>query len=1045
PEFDEHGARIAKDIKDVDSAPEQTKADGEADSLVEIKDDGDISKQHPIDEAALELRQGFPPEAPPSTPTADHVASRGGGGDDASGRGGDGSAERAEPEVTRQQEASRRPPAQYLIPRDHWPDDQCDEHEGRGWEVIIVKRSGEWALCKFVSARTAEGVPYADEWRRIKDLIPLSVEEPAAVPVPVAPPTHAGKSEEPLTAPMQPMPRSEVAPTPVPIGPFDDPVPNEFTKPAPGETNPMREPTRPTRERQQPVRLGYPAVTAVFGDRLTGLPPMEPRDTVCGGVAGEVLAFAARPAFEIGYSVAALAASYAEAAGVGFDVYSPRMPIDALYVETTHGADRLVAEAFDLAESLGEPMMLAAEREIRTAYEASPTELQRATMISCDHALVVAEYGSTSPQAILVRETYAVAMVDAACHGVVVPPLDPLLRVASGERLGEDVSMAAAFDGDLSGAFIHRFDISPGEELFGLAKARSNPDTYSERQMRGPEWDTPKQLEVAKIVRLGAKTDVAADDPSVKGMQVNEFTWVGRDKRGPDGTVSKKNARCAARGDMDKGRLDITSNDKTAPVARNTSMMDFDAVGCLRRMHMCDYDVPGAYLQGEQQPHEQRLYRPPVGFRTYDERGVAILWLSNHPFYGQTDAGAIWNRTINETLTSEKPPHGCGFARCPNDPSVYGMNVSDGELGGQVNNTLYVDDGRLSWDPGKAAADKAAEVKTKLSKAYGITFGKDDPEETHFLGANIIRSKDRCVTSIRATSYIDLQVKRYADGDVSSPKFPAHWSTLPADETLVREWEAAMATRTPASPELTKRYGSLFGSLLHATKFRPEISAALGLLGSCLTFPTEKLYECLMHVLVYLGRSRSMGTTFSAHVPGGKQLCVYADSNWNATRSTTGFCIMLAGAAISTASRRQHCITMSSCEAELVALCDAAIELLHTHAVAEFIGLEQSGPIEVCTDSKAAYDLCHRYTSAQNSRHVDRKLFKMRELRGAGVVRVRHIPGDTNPADLFTKILTRQPFEKHRKVVLNLPGNVGVETTRATSAASSQRDGTGAP
>ena len=128
---------------------------------------------------------------------------------------------------------------------------------------------------------------------------------------------------------------------------------------------------------------------------------------------------------------------------------------------------------------------------------------------------------------------------------------------------------------------------------------------------------------------------------------------------------------------------------------------------------------------------------------------------------------------------------------------------------------------------------------------------------------------------------------------------------------------------------------------------------------------------------------------------------------------------MLAGAAISCVSRRQHCITMSSCEAELVALCDAAIELIHTLSVLEFLGHNTTEPVEVCTDSKAAYDLCHRFTSASNSRHVDRKLFKMRELRGAGVVNVRHIPGDSNPADLFTKILTRQVFEKHRKVVLN--------------------------
>ena len=91
---------------------------------------------------------------------------------------------------------------------------------------------------------------------------------------------------------------------------------------------------------------------------------------------------------------------------------------------------------------------------------------------------------------------------------------------------------------------------------------------------------------------------------------------------------------------------------------------------------------------------------------------------------------------------------------------------------------------------------------------------------------------------------------------------------------------------------------------------------------------------------------------------------------------------------------------------------------------------------------------CHRYSSAQHSRHIDRKLFKMRELRGAGRVTIKHIPGEENPADLFTKILSRQPFEKHRKFVLNTPGDAGIESSRQRRAgadASSQRHGTGAP
>ena len=58
-------------------------------------------------------------------------------------------------------------------------------------------------------------------------------------------------------------------------------------------------------------------------------------------------------------------------------------------------------------------------------------------------------------------------------------------------------------------------------------------------------------------------------------------------------------------------------------------------------------------------------------------------------------------------------------------------------------------------------------------------------------------------------------------------------------------------------------------------------------------------------------------------------------------------------------------------------------------------------------------------------------------------------PGDVNPADLFTKILSKQVFERHRRVVLNLAADTGMEHARRARVqlrdVSSQRDGTGAP
>ena len=68
----------------------------------------------------------------------------------------------------------------------------------------------------------------------------------------------------------------------------------------------------------------------------------------------------------------------------------------------------------------------------------------------------------------------------------------------------------------------------------------------------------------------------------------------------------------------------------------------------------------------------------------------------------------------------------------------------------------------------------------------------------------------------------------------------------------------------------------------------------------------------------------------------------------------------------------------------------------------------------------------------------------MRELRGAGVVDVRHIAGTENPADMFTKVLPPQVFHKHRKVVMNLHGAEEVVAGEAAASRARRRTrGTG--
>eukprot|EP00965_Chrysotila_dentata_P144676 4778871-Pleurochrysis_carterae.AAC.1 len=75
-------------------------------------------------------------------------------------------------------------------------------------------------------------------------------------------------------------------------------------------------------------------------------------------------------------------------------------------------------------------------------------------------------------------------------------------------------------------------------------------------------------------------------------------------------------------------------------------------------------------------------------------------------------------------------------------------------------------------------------------------------------------------------------------------------------------------------------------------------------------------------VFAYMAQNADEGIEYKTQ--GGAQLVAYSDSDW--AHSTTGFCIMYGGAAVSYGSKRQHCISLSSTEAEIVAASHTAAE-----------------------------------------------------------------------------------------------------------------------
>jgi hypothetical protein len=60
-----------------------------------------------------------------------------------------------------------------LVPAHVWPSYPCDEHDGRGWEAIVLRNTQRAATVRFLHATTSRGMPYEDAQLQLSALHPL--------------------------------------------------------------------------------------------------------------------------------------------------------------------------------------------------------------------------------------------------------------------------------------------------------------------------------------------------------------------------------------------------------------------------------------------------------------------------------------------------------------------------------------------------------------------------------------------------------------------------------------------------------------------------------------------------------------------------------------------------------------------------------------------------------------------------------------------------------------------------------------------------------
>lgn len=143
----------------------------------------------------------------------------------------------------------------------------------------------------------------------------------------------------------------------------------------------------------------------------------------------------------------------------------------------------------------------------------------------------------------------------------------------------------------------------------------------------------------------------------------------------------------------------------------------------------------------------------------------------------------------------------------------------------------------------------------------------------------------------------------------------------------------------------------------------------------------------------------------------------YCDANYASNtddrKSVSGYAIYYMGALVSWKSKTQQCVTMSSTEAEYVAMSMCVMEMDFVRQVIESMGFEVKLPMKLYVDNVSAIELAKNYSTSGRTKHIDVRFHYIREMIEQGMLELVFVPTNSNTSDIFTKNVSTEKYKSH--------------------------------
>lgn len=481
------------------------------------------------------------------------------------------------------------------------------------------------------------------------------------------------------------------------------------------------------------------------------------------------------------------------------------------------------------------------------------------------------------------------------------------------------------------------------------------------------------------------------DEPDDENVLTNHFVF--REKFKKTGELDKRKSRLVAHGNR---QTNDQYGDSFSPTLRMESLRLLLAYAVQEDMFIHQMDVNVAYLNGtlnetlymkqplmlrealEELQHSPNPIISSKAKRMLRELNANKVCKLKKSIYGLKQSGRQWYNKLHLVLTKYN------FTPTDMDPCIY-VNAMG------VFIAVYVDDLIL------AAKDERLlkEVKNELNEQFYI---KDLGQISYCLGIEF--NYDKSGLKMSQKGYVSNVLKKFGMENCKGISTPM---------------EIGLKLGKPAESIKDKPYASVVGSLMYlATATRPDISFAVNYLSQFNHDHGEEHWKAVKRILRYIQATSDISLKFEK---SNQPLIGYVDADWandvTDRKSYTGYIFTYAGSPIKWSACKQNIVTLSTVEAEYIALSEATREAIFLRKF--FLQLDSHSlfaPTIIHCDNQGAICISHNPVNHGRTKHIDVKHHFLRQEIEKKTITLIYIKTEDNVSDILTKPVSKDKLQK---------------------------------